>query len=80
MNERIRLLAEQAGLITLQDDRENWDRENWHEYINDVEKFAGLLIRECVSLFDGSREMKTVGLLSHTQVIGQIKKHFGVQE
>jgi hypothetical protein len=40
--------------------------------------FAELIVRECVSLFDGSREMKTVGLLSHTQVIERIEKHFGV--
>ena len=43
MNERIRELALQAGLITDQD-----DRENWQEYINDVEKFAELIVRECM--------------------------------
>lgn len=43
MNERIRELARQAGLISEQD-----DEENWQEYINDVEKFAELIVRECV--------------------------------
>ena len=46
---------------------------------DELERFAQLLVQECVSLFDGSREMKTVGLLSHTQVIEQIKEHFGVE-
>ena len=44
MNERIRELAEQAGLISKQD-----DRENWQEYINDVGKFSELLIKECAN-------------------------------
>ena len=44
MNERIRELALQAGLITEQD-----DRENWQEYINDVSKFAELIIKECMN-------------------------------
>lgn len=43
------------------------------------EKFAELIVKECVSLFDGSHEMKTVGLLSHQQVIQQIKEHFGIR-
>jgi hypothetical protein len=65
MNERIRQLAEQAGLITPQD-----DRENWHEYINDVEKFAELIVRECAEIAD-----KGWADPGH-----QIKQHFGVKE
>ncbi len=42
-------------------------------------KFAELIIEECVSLFDGSREMKTVGMLSHTQIIERIEEYFGVE-
>ena len=44
-----------------------------------IKKFAELIVRECVSLFDGTREMKTVGVLTHNQVVGQIKQHFGVE-
>ena len=76
MNEQIRELAENATLYT--SDVCYPDDPDWHETRD--QKFAELLIRECVSLFDGSREMKTVGLLSHTQVIERIEKHFGVKE
>jgi hypothetical protein len=38
MNERIKELAEQAGLITNQD-----TEENNQEYINDLERFAELV-------------------------------------
>lgn len=42
-------------------------------------KFAELIVKECASLFDGTKEMKTVGMLTHNQVIEQIKQHFGVE-
>jgi hypothetical protein len=61
MNQRIKELIKSRGII-LED-----------EHFEIVE----LIVEECVSLFDGSREMKTVGLLSHTQVIERIEKHFG---
>jgi hypothetical protein len=76
MNEQIRELAENATLYT--SDVCYPDDPDWHETRD--QKFAELMVRECVSLFDGSREMKTVGLLSHTQVIERIEKHFGVKE
>ena len=83
MNERIRLLAEQAGLITLQDYRENWDRENWHEYINDVEKFAELIVAECIKVCDDTRKLTwTVPLKDDEQItacVCMIKQHFGVE-
>jgi hypothetical protein len=63
MNERIRELIKSRGIIL---------EEEHYEIVE-------LIVRECVSLFDGSREMKTVGLLSHTQVIERIEKHFGVE-
>jgi hypothetical protein len=76
MNEKIKQLGKKAGLYM----------ENQHpggfpnEDLMIAENFAELIVRECISLFDGSREMKTVGLLSHTQVIEQITAHFGVEE
>lgn len=63
MNERIKELIKSRGII-LED-----------EHFEIVE----LIVKECVSLFDGSKEMKTVGLLSHTQIIEQIKENFGVK-
>ena len=50
MNERIRELAKQAGFFP---DR-NWDHTNWHAAgHNDLfEKFAELIVRECVQFID----------------------------
>ena len=69
MNERIQELAEQAGCSI--------DRLGYGE--GNLEKFAELIVRECISLFDGTKEMQTVGVLTHGQVIKQIKQHFGVE-
>jgi hypothetical protein len=69
MNQQIRQLAEQAGLISPQD-----DRENWQEYINDVEKFAESLIRKCADIADLADENKC------EWIGGNILTHFGVKE
>jgi len=61
MNQRIKELIKSMGIIL--------EAEHF--------EIVELVVGECVSLFDGSREMKTVGLLSHTQVIERIEKHFG---
>jgi hypothetical protein len=80
MNERIKELAEQAGLISKQD-----DRENWQEYINDVEKFAELIIQECmrmcdcadISLLEHNCPKEASGAVSAKEII---KEHFGIEE
>jgi hypothetical protein len=72
MNERIKELAEQAQIWIADYHGQRWEI--------DPKKFAELIVRECASLFDGSKEMKTVGFLSHEQVVKQIKEHFGVEE
>lgn len=70
MNERIKELAVQAGLITDQD-----DRENWQEYINDVTKFAELLIRECDKYVSERWDVCEPWMYP-----GDLLKHFGVEE
>ena len=67
MNERIRELAEQAGLISKQD-----YIENWQEYINDVGKFSELLIKECSSFLKDT--------LDDHFAAEQLEEHFGVEE
>ena len=75
MNERIRLLAEQAGLrftqlmsnpmVPVVDGKET-----------DLEKFAELIVRECgVALSPMLRDM-----VSRGQAFDLIKDHFGVEE
>ena len=71
MNERIRLLALQAGATTTQ-------RSGWIDYGTldlDVEKFAELIVEECANVADENyihRGSRTCGLA--------IRLHFGVEE
>ena len=68
MNERIRLLAEQAG-IELPDD----SIYNGHIYRNSLERFAQLIVRECAKIADEptSHPFDSYGL--------KIREHFGVE-
>ena len=76
MNERIKLLAEQAGFI---------DRGTNHTaYMNfDHEKFAELIVAECILTIqmgitrDGYDTEKYQRSMKH---IKQIREHFGVEE
>ena len=75
MNERIRLLAEQAGLrftqlmsnpmVPVVDGKET-----------DLEKFAELIVRECAGLLDGEWEKE---ILCGSDAAGILKQHFGVK-
>jgi len=87
MNEKIRELAEQAGPNT--EEELNDDRTNI--YVIDVEKFAELIVRECVgivedyglSLVGGDENYlgETLNLSIRVQEAGnKIKEHFGVEE
>ncbi len=80
MNQRIRELAEQAGIVKILD-------EHAHEYGNgmfentpypELEKFAELIVQECMDLFDDDPDSGT----RYTGVgcRGMIKHYFGVEE
>ena len=93
MNERIRLLAEQAGMVKIL-------RQHAHEYgagtfedteYPELEKFAELIVRDCAGIVEdyglslvGSDENylgETLNLSIRVQEAGnKIKKHFGVEE
>ena len=65
MNERIKLLAEQANL-----------QDGWFCGQGNIEKFAELIVRECgVALSPVLRDM-----VSRGQAFDLIKEHFGVEE
>ena len=64
MNDRIQQLAEQAGITS-----NNLSDGNMSH--NDLEKFAELIVRECID-YCGENLSKTVG--------GALKIHFGVEE
>ena len=69
MNERIRQLAEQATIVTVN----FYDSEHgYHTHREfDKEKFAELIVRECID-YCGENLSKTVG--------AALKIHFGIQE
>ena len=67
MNQRIQQLAEQAGISLSQKDYSYY----WVESAEDIEKFAELIVKECVSI-----------LYQHgwTDAADDMKEHFGVEE
>jgi hypothetical protein len=85
LNERIKQLAEQAGLVKILD-------EHASEYGNgmfentpypELEKFAELIIQECFQacMNEGaSYEEKAAGAYQSNLYVTAIKKHFGVEE
>ena len=73
MNERLKQLAEQAGITTNIDTNYfEKDMNKWVDYFS--EKFAELIVRECSKVADLSN-------VTGKSIIGQrIKQHFGVEE
>ena len=76
MNERIRVLAEQAGFM------DSWFSESGDDCERELKKFAELIVQECVN-------MVAVGSFLHDQAptaifaiecSAAIKQHFGVEE
>ena len=89
MNERMKVLAEQAELYGVKEDR-NYDSEDIS--IDRLEKFAELIVAECVDIADDYIKDALSDYLGHTRVeehlkchhprskIGlKIKQHFGVE-
>jgi hypothetical protein len=82
MNERIRLLALEAGSyvnevytgpVRSKTPGKIWEdgHVGWHEQFN--EKFAQLIVKECIDIAD---EYDGVG----STIVSRIEKHFGVEE
>jgi hypothetical protein len=70
MNERIKQLAEQAGITLSQKDFSYY----WVESAEDIGKFAELIVRECAIIaFEEWQHNSTSGE-------SVILKHFGVEE
>ena len=65
MNEQIRELAEQAA------GTKKYVPPVWQFYDDELEKFAELIVKECID-YCGENLSKTVG--------GALKIHFGVEE
>lgn len=66
MNERIRELAREAGLPTY----------NPEGIPTKLEKFAELIIRECMGVVDDAVNFREPA----STYVGKIKQHFGIKE
>ena len=79
MNEKIEKLAEQCGII---------GGDIYEDRVVDYEKFAELIVRECVELgkelqtqdvINGSEDYKSGREMGIEVFMNQIKKNFGVE-
>ena len=76
MNERIKALADQAGVVY-------HTRLGAETNTDDLEKFAELIVRECTLQVADVRienNFEPVGDAVLVRVLAGIKKHFGVEE
>ena len=78
MNERIKQLAEQAGL------KVNPDGEIGPAFFGSVDagyrKFAELIVRECISIAQDRAAFDWAPPNDVNHIIDEIKLHFGVEE
>ena len=70
MNERIKELAEQAGSTHKQ------NLGVYQFYTDELEKFAELIVRECMRL---CQECIDDGCVEAEEPLSKIKQHFGVE-
>jgi hypothetical protein len=86
MNERIRLLAEQAGISTTDHGRGPFIDDDVS--LGDLERFAQLIVQECCQLIDDATPVYSPENLQedycrgkldgHHAVLLEIREHFGV--
>lgn len=75
MNERIKELWQQAAESTAA--YPSGRNNSWETQVNFMEKFAQLIVRECVEL---CQECVDDSCVEAQEPITKIKKHFGVEE
>jgi hypothetical protein len=82
MNERIKELAEQAGMVNILD-------EHASEYGNgmfentpypELEKFAELIVRECAQVCLEQRDPANLNYKPSEKFAEAVKQHFGVEK
>jgi hypothetical protein len=74
MNEKIRQLAEQANWLFA--DKVTGE---FTEYDKRIQKFAELIVRDCVAQCDKNKDHEWLGAGSKVSAFN-IKQHFGVEE
>ena len=75
MNERIKELAKQAGIEFTYDPSETPMRAFAECWVDDMEKFAELIVRECMAL-----NSKELSILAIERLLPLYQEHFGVEE
>ena len=78
MNERIKELAEQAGITTnIDTDYFEKDMNKWVDYFS--EKFAELIVGECADI--AKHHVMNISTYADAEFVEkQIQEHFGVEE
>ena len=76
MNERIKQLAEQAGIEFVYDPTETPMRAFVECWEDDLEKFAELIVRECITVIN---QPNGVGDDDVIRITKDVEKHFGVE-
>ena len=75
-NDKIRELAAEAGLIV-----EEWDGFNSRSLTPAQEKFAELIVGECIEVIDSTSDnIKLMRVDPYQKIIWAIEQHFGVEE
>jgi len=73
MNERIKELAEQAGMVIIDDE--------FSTYGKFAEKFSELIVKECIDIANAYvRDGENVSQTARSKIGIEIQKHFGVEE
>ena len=84
MNERIQQLSKQAGFIRFSPDEDSNTPIDWScDYTEELEKFAKLIVRECVKvMYDNAIERKVPPDINQTPThyAVAVLEHFGVEE
>jgi hypothetical protein len=74
MNERIQKLQKQSSI-------EQWDPDTGcYRYILNPEKFAELIVRECMSVARGMRNPPNLNYKPSDRFVDELRLHFGVGE
>jgi hypothetical protein len=79
MNERIRLLAEQAGIEFTYDPTETPMRAFVECWEDEMAKFAELIVRECLSIVEPTEDSGDEWCVTLKETAQEIKEHFGVE-
>ena len=79
MNERIKELAEQAGLEFDDDESLEFGKQIYYVTKEDMEKFAELIVERCLSMIENEAAQYAQPVWE-VELLNDIRDHFGVEE